>query len=255
MSAQNANKHHVKAIKDAKNKPCKHHDKVIKDAKNKAGNGLEDNDWNVKASVNAQINFEKEEADICVWEQVINAYVQFLAIREDGDDTIINILQFDREFELSAKGDHVILTSGDQSRAYDFLFTFPPEITPCKRETDCNQLVRIVENSVYVDIDAFASVLITPFTLVIAEDGNLLVLSFESLICGNDEIRNEIAGAIELTINESDHDDLKEIINEAHNGVANGKAKKLVGKKLAGKKLAGKKIKGKSACKVRLVKH
>lgn len=157
---------HAKALESAKKKAVKAKECGV----NGDDNGdIFDNEWNVAATVGASVNFEKEHADVCVWEQVIVAYLPFLAVHfdEEGEPELINILQFDREFQLSADGDLVVLSAPNvETREYDFLFSLPPEVSLCKRDTECNQLARIVEYSTYVDTDAFASVLIIPFTIV-----------------------------------------------------------------------------------------
>jgi hypothetical protein len=138
--------------------------------------GNKTNEWNV-TNENRQEEFH---TNICVWEQIIDAYLQFTGILAGTGGIVTKTLQFDRSFRFTAQENTLIVQAQDPNATQYFSFNTSvvvtqPIITPTKRITNCNQFVRIIEHPVFIDISPYESALIPVNSLIIAENGQVAV--------------------------------------------------------------------------------
>lgn len=148
-----------------------------------AGDLPDPGEWNTEAS----LNLSKTTTNVCFWEQRIDAYVQFFGVYWSGGipdpsdpnppaPNLVKLINLDRPYNLVAQDNLFILSAADGSTtpyAFQVGAIGAPQVAVCKRDTECNQIVKIVEHSVHVN---GGQNLLVPGTIILSLNGNLVVV-------------------------------------------------------------------------------
>lgn len=148
-------------------------------------------DWNTEASV----NLSKTTSNVCFWEQKIDAYLQFIGLYwnngvpdpEDPDPpapNLVKLINIDRPYNIVAQNNIFVISAADGSTtpyAFQLGGIAAPQVAICKRDTECNQVVKVVEHSVYVN---GGQNLLVPGTLIFALLNSLYII-LPDPICEN----------------------------------------------------------------------
>jgi hypothetical protein len=139
-------------------------------------------EWNTEAT----LSLSKTTTNVCFWEQKIDAYVQLLGLYWNGGlpdpndpdppaPNLVKLINLDRPYNIVAQNNLFIVSAADGSTtpyAFQFGGIAAPQAVVCKRDTECNQIVKIVEHSVHVN---GGQNLLVPGTLITAIRGNLII--------------------------------------------------------------------------------
>ena len=148
-----------------------------------------------------------DRSSVCVWEQKIDAYLQFIGLYwSDGvpamndpnppAPNLVKLINLDRPYRIVAQNELFIIYAADGSTtpfAFQLGGVAAPDVRVCKRDTECTQVVNITEHAVYVNDGQNALV---PGTLIFAALGNLFIILPEECddTTGSAPLTEELSG-------------------------------------------------------------
>jgi len=136
----------------------------------------------ITGKIKNQRNHKEYNKGICIWEQNINAYLEFTGKVHKGKREETH--QFDRRLCFSAKNSILHVKGKDIDICYDYgVVVKQPRIKTQKRDTKCEQITRIVEHSVYLDLGHGKSVRIIPGLFILAFRNNIVVVHPHDIHC------------------------------------------------------------------------